>query len=237
MNNAALTRRCRPLFCALALVGAQLLTLTACDSAESLDVGADSHADSDDELRNGSNLQLALWAVDMMADEIMNSNPMEDEFLQQRLQHIYDGAPFAQLTPSEQMQVDVHIANWASQLQNIGSQISDASTPQTDDLPPEQDICYTKCFIIVEFACENSQVLGLCQGLWGCGAGNGAHECLEDETPEGEPCGSSFCDEDERCAKWVVKPHECVTPCETNADCPGTQSCVKPFGTWFHRCR
>lgn len=237
MNNDSLTRRHRPVLCALALVGAQLLTLSACVGDESLD---DPWAaeDTDDQLRNSDNLILALTAVDMMAEEVMHAAEMEDEVLAQRMQEIYQGAPFDQLTDAERMEVEQHAAAWADQLQPIVNEIDVVSVPGLGDMPVEDEPCFTKCFLVLEFACENSQLVGQCFGFWECDAGNGAHECMDEEVvPEGEPCGNEFCQEGWKCAKWVMKPHECVQECSSDADCPGTQTCDRPWGTKFDRCR
>lgn len=40
-----------------------------------------------------------------------------------------------------------------------------------------------------------------------------------------------------RCATFATKTNECVRPCNSNSDCPGSLKCKKPIGTTFKRCK
>lgn len=120
----------------------------------------------------------------------------------------------------------------------------------TEDFPglledadePNLGACFTYCVAFIEVECNTGQVIGVCLGVWDCGAGIGEHPCSDQEPAanlcENDPCITDCdCNDGWRCATWVFQRNECVRTCSSDSDCPSGQKCKKPLGTSFHRCK
>lgn len=173
--------------------------------------------------------------ADLLVDLVEATEDAELGFVVYQANALIEQVPFAQLTPAERAELADY---WEQEAEPIQQQLYMlANYNEFPGLGEFQSAgCFTRCAFFLEYACENSQYVGVCFGFWGCNAEIGLHECFDVTAPSGDTCGGEVCSPGWRCATWAFKPDECVKECNDNSDCPGAQKCKKPFGTSFKRC-
>ncbi len=176
-------------------------------------------------------------AIDESVFTIEQADQFEWSVLEDRLIDLAGYIDPVAMTPTERDEIDAYAADAGADIEAELLLLSNfAAFPGIEIF---NGTCYTRCMGFLEVACENSQVIGVCAGLWGCSAELGAHVCMEsgDSNPDQGDCGGETCASGWRCARWAFKADECVQECDSNSDCPSGEKCKKPFGTSFHRCK
>ncbi|MEM7158899.1 MAG: hypothetical protein AAF799_39040 [Myxococcota bacterium] len=186
-------------------------------------------------------LQQAMAQVDL-AVEMLTTTPEPDiPWVLDEVQEIAAEIDFVTLSESEQKLLDEYVKSKKDEVLPVLSLINGHGVPFDDDpfTPSPQDgLCSAYCLLFFQFACEDGTFMGLCLGAWDCGDQMGLHECGNAVPEVPGDCGGDVCDADERCARWVFKPHECVETCDDDSDCSNpAHQCKQPIGTSFKRCK
>lgn len=186
-------------------------------------------------------LQQAMAQVDL-AVEMLTTTPDPDmPWVFDAVMEVASEIDFVTLSESEQKILNDYVKSKKDEVVPVLALMHNHGVPFDDDpfAPILQDgLCPAYCMLFFQFACEDGSFMGLCLGTWGCDAQMGVHECGNAVPEVPGDCGGEVCGPDERCARWVFKPHECVETCETDADCSNpAHECKQPIGTSFKRCK
>lgn len=176
-------------------------------------------------------------AIDESAFTIRQADNFEWPVLKHRLMDLASYVDLQSMSAVERVHLDAYAADRGAEVDTeLAMLVSHVDFPGIEYSTGD---CYTRCLGFLEIACENSQIIGMCAGVWGCDAEIGLHQCMDtpDSNPDQALCNGEVCAPGWRCARWAFKADECVQECNTNSDCPSSQKCKRPIGTSFKRCK
>jgi hypothetical protein len=159
------------------------------------------------------------------------------------LADILKSEPTPYLTDAETKELNHYANKYRQRLAPILQKFNPATHKDPAVFNNEQR-CSVHCVLVFLLTCDSNCLVGACLGIIECEKGLTVPDCDECEADADSPCtDDEDCsrahggDDRWRCSKWVFKKNECVLSCDDDHDCPAGESCKRPFGTSFKRCK